>query len=80
MDGNLRSSLALAGVGGDVVGATEDLEGGVSLNAILAAELGLLCAVDLGELDVLLLKGGGSLLIFGGEGLAVTAPRSEDCK
>jgi hypothetical protein len=43
------------------------------------AEFGLFCAVDLGDLDVLLLEGGGSLLVLGGERLAVAAPRGEDC-
>jgi hypothetical protein len=76
---NLRSSLALASVGGDGLEAAEDLEGRVTLNAILLAEVGLLSAVNLGELDVLLLEGGGSLLVLGGEGLAVAAPGSEDC-
>lgn len=72
------SSLTLARVGRDVVGAAEDLEGGVALNAVLLAEIRLLSAVDLDELDVLLLEGGGSLLVLGSEGLAVTAPGSED--
>lgn len=72
------SSLALATVGGDVVKALEDLEGGVALNAVILAEVSLLSAVDLGELDVLLLEGGGSLLVLGCEGLAVTAPGGED--
>ena len=75
---NLRSSLALALVGGDVVKATEDLEGRVALDAELRAEVGLLRAVDLGELDVLLLEGRGSLLVLGGQGLAVAAPGGED--
>ena len=42
------------------------------------AELGLLSAVDLGQLDVLLLQLCGGLLVLGGKGLAVTAPGSED--
>lgn len=75
---NSRSSLALALVGSDVVKAAEDLESRVALNAMLLAEVGLLCAVDLGDLDVLLLERGGSLLILGGESLAVAAPRGED--
>lgn len=77
---NLPSSLALARVGSDVLEATEDLEGGVTLNTVVLAEVGLLSAVDLGESDVLLLEGSGSLLVLGGEGLAVTAPGSEDCR
>lgn len=76
---NLRRSLALASVGSNVVEATEDLEGGVALNTVLLAEVGLLSAVDLGKLDVLLLQRGGSLLVLGGEGLAVAAPWGEDC-
>lgn len=76
---NLPRSLALTAVGSDVVKATEDLEGGVTLNAVGLAEVSLLSAVDLGEADVLLLEGGGSLLVLGGEGLAVAAPGSEDC-
>lgn len=76
---DLRSSLTLARVGLDVLEATEDLESGVALNTVVAAEVLLLGAVDLGESDVLLLEAGGSLLVLGGEGLAVTAPGSEDC-
>lgn len=74
------TGLALALVGGDGIEATEDLEGRVTLNTVLLAELSLLSAVDLGELDVLLLEGGGSLLVLGGKGLAVAAPRGEDCR
>lgn len=77
---DLPSSLALAGVGSDVLEATEDLEGGVTLNAVVLAEVGLLSAVDLGESDVLLLEGSSSLLVLGGECLAVAAPGSEDCR
>ena len=64
----------MALVGGDVLWAAEDLEGRVSLNTVLLAELRLLCAVDLDELDVLLLQGCGGLFVFWGEGLAVAAP------
>lgn len=74
----LPSSLALARVGSDILKATEDLEGGVTLDALVFAEVGLLSAVNLGELDVLLLEGCSGLLILGGEGLAVTAPGSKD--
>lgn len=78
--GNVRIGLALALVGGDVIQAAEDLEGGVALHAEGLAEIGLLCAVNLGELDVLLLQCSGSLLVLGGKGLAVAAPRGEDCR
>jgi hypothetical protein len=53
---NLRCGLALALVRRDVICAAEDLESWVALNAILLAKLGLLCAVDLDEPDVLLLQ------------------------
>lgn len=76
---NIRSSFSLALVGSDVVKATEDLEGGVALHTVLLAEVGLFCAVDLDELDVLLLQSGGRLFVFWGEGLAVTAPWGKDC-
>jgi hypothetical protein len=77
---NLRIGLALALVGDNVLGSTEDLESWVALNAILLAKVLLLCAVDLGELNVLLLQGGGSLLVLGGKCLAVATPRSKDYK
>lgn len=77
---HLRSSLSLAIVGSVVASTTEDLEGRVSLNVEVLAEISLLSAVDLGELDVLLLEGGGSLLVLGGEGLAVATPGSVDWK
>lgn len=63
--GHVRIGFPLALVRADVVGATEDLEGRVAFNAVGLAELRLLCAVDLGKLDVLLLQGGGGLLILG---------------
>lgn len=83
---DLRVGLALAlvrggvlqAVGRGVLQATEDLEGRVALDAICLAEVGLLCAVDLDELDVLLLQGGSGLLVFWGKGLAVAAPWGED--
>lgn len=71
--------LALAAVGRDILGATEDLEGGVALDAVLLAQVGLLGAVDLDEGDVLLLERRGGRLVLGGEGLAVAAPGREDC-
>lgn len=74
-----RVGLALTAVGRDVVEATEDLQGGVALNAVLLAEIRLLCAINLDELDVLLLQCGGSGLVLGSERLAVTAPWCEDC-
>jgi hypothetical protein len=77
---DLPSSLALARVGSDIVKATEDLEGGVTLDALVFAEVGLLSAVNLGKLDVLLLESCGGLLVLGGEGLAVAAPGSKDCR
>jgi len=46
---------------------------------MLGAELGMLSAVNLDELDALLLEGGGGLLVLGGEGLAVSTPGSVDC-
>jgi hypothetical protein len=77
---DLPSSLALARVGSDIIEATEDLEGGVTLDALVSTEVGLLSAVNLGELDVLLLEGRSGLLILGGEGLAVATPGSKDCR
>ncbi|KAF5125953.1 hypothetical protein E5D57_010647 [Metarhizium anisopliae] len=72
------SSLALAIVGGDIVNAAENLEGGITLDAVLLAEFSFFSAVNLGELDVLFFQSGSSLLVFGGEGFAVSAPRGED--
>jgi hypothetical protein len=71
--GDLRICLTLTGVGRDVLLSTEDLESRVSLNAIILAELRLLCAVNLDERNVLLLEGCGSLLVLGSESLAVAA-------
>lgn len=77
---NVRSSLALASIGGNVIRAAEDLESGVALDTVLLAKLSLFGAVNLGELDVLLLQRGGSLLVLGGKSLAVAAPGGEDCE
>jgi hypothetical protein len=46
---------------------------------VVTAEVGLLGAVDLGQSNVLLLEGCGGLLVLGCKGLAVSAPRGEDC-
>lgn len=73
--GNLRSSLTRALVSDNVVGAAEDLECRVAFNTIGLAQLGLLCAVNFGQLNVLLFESSGSLLVFGGQGFAVTAVR-----
>lgn len=75
---NVRACLALALVGGVVVKATEDLQGGVTLNTEGLAQICLFSAVDLDKLDVLLLESGGSLLVLRSESLAVTTPRGED--
>lgn len=45
---------------------------------MLLAEVSLLDTVDLGELDALVLESRSSLLVLGGESLAVAAPGSED--
>lgn len=76
---DLPSRLALAAVGGDIVKATEDLEGGVALDTVVGAELLVLGAVDLDELDALLGEGGSGLLVLRGQSLAVAAPGSVDC-
>lgn len=76
---NIRSCLPLATVWLDAVDATEDLQGRVTLDAMFSAEICLLCAVNLGQGNVLVLERGGGFLVLGGEGLAVTAPRGEDC-
>jgi hypothetical protein len=62
---NIRRGLALAAVRGDIVEASEDLEGRVTLDTVVAAEVGLLGAVNLGQSNVLLLEGCGGLLVLG---------------
>ena len=62
---NLRRGLSCTRVcGRGVVKAAEDLESWVALHAILLAEVGLFCAVNLGQLDVLLLQCGCSFLVL----------------
>ena len=46
----------------------------VALNSIRLAKVRLVDTVDLGELNVLLLEAGSSLLVVGSQSLAVTAP------
>lgn len=77
---DLRVGLPLAGVGRRVfiLSLAEDLESWVTLNTLVLAQLCLLCAVDLCESNVLLLKGSRSLLVLRSEGLAVTAPRGKN--
>lgn len=74
----LRSSLGCSLVWAVVIKATEDLEGGITIDVEGLAEIGLFCTVNFGKLDLLLDKSRGSLLIFGGKFLAVTAPGSVD--
>lgn len=74
-----RSSFPLARVRSDALQTTEDLERWVTLNAICLAEFTLLCAVDLSQLDRLLLQRSSGLFVLRREGLAVTTPGSEDC-
>lgn len=45
---------------------------------MLLAQVGFDSAVDLGDLDALVLEGGGGLLVVRGEGLAVSTPRGEE--
>lgn len=76
--GDDGAGLAGTLVGLVVVDTTEDLESGVSFNAIALAQLLLLSAVNLCEGNVLVLELGSSLLVLGRKGLAVSAPGSED--
>jgi len=70
--------LAGSSVWRDIVGTAEDLEGGVTLNAVFLAKVLLGGAVDLCELDRLVLERCGSFLVLRGEGLAVATPRCKD--
>ena len=75
---DLRGRLALATVGGDVVKATEDLESRVALDSVGGAELRVLSAVDLDELDALVGERGRRLLVLGSQSLAVATPGRVD--
>jgi hypothetical protein len=68
-----RICLPLALVGIDVVKTTENLEGGIALDAVVCAEVRLFCAVNLHQCDILLLECGCRLLVLRGERLAVAA-------
>jgi hypothetical protein len=57
-----------------VLAIAVDLKGRVALNALGLAEIGFLNAIDLGQLNVLVLEGGGSLLVVRGEGFAMSTP------
>jgi hypothetical protein len=62
---NVRRGLALAAVRGNIVEASEDLEGRVALDTVVTAEVSLLGTVNLGQSNVLLLEGCGGLLVLG---------------
>jgi hypothetical protein len=63
--GCVRLRLAGALVRRDGVLAAKHLQGRISLNAMLLADVLLDGAVDLGQVDVLLGEGFGSLLVLG---------------
>lgn len=52
----------------------------VTLDTVLLAQVGLDSAVDLGDLDALVLEGGSGLLVVRGEGLAMSTPRGEELR
>lgn len=70
----VRWCFSCAGVWCDVVKATEDLDGRIALDAIIFAQLCLLCAVNFDEGNILLFQSGCSLLILRCESLAVATP------
>ena len=61
----------MTGIWGNVLSAAEDLEGWVTIDAILLAKSSLLGAVNLGQLDIFLLQCGGGILILGGKCFAM---------
>ena len=77
---NLRGLLSLSAIWFNVFHVpSEDLECRVPIDLQVRAEVCLLSAVDLCELNVLLLQLGGGLFIFRCQGLAVTAPWCKNC-
>lgn len=70
---DLRWGFSLTGVLSNVVGAAEDLQGRVALNTIGLAEVGLFCAVDLGQLDVLFFQRGRGFFVLWCKSFAVAA-------
>lgn len=77
-DISLRWCLPRAAVGCDIVEASEDLEGRITLDTVFLAQFRLLCAVNFGQRNVLLFQLCGSFFVLGGEGFAVAAPRCEN--
>ena len=75
---HIRWSFPCTAVRGDLVRPSEDLEGRVSLNTIVLAQITLLCAIHLHQWNVLLLQCRRSLLILGRKSLAVSAPWCKD--
>jgi hypothetical protein len=69
---DLRRSLSCTSIWGNIIRATEHLESWVALNAITLAEVGLLCTVNLGKLDILLLQCSRRFFVFWCECFAVT--------
>lgn len=73
-DSDLRRSLSCTRVWGILL-APEYLESWVTLHAVFLAEVGIFCAVNLGQLDVLLLQCGRSLLVLGCKCFAMSTIR-----
>lgn len=74
---DVRRRFAGTAVGFCRIHTTEDLDGRVTLDVVLLTQIRLRCAVDLDQRDVFFLELGGSCLILGSKGFAVTAPRRE---
>lgn len=75
---DLRLRLTSSPVRLGILRAPENLHGRVTLDPIISAQVLFGSAVDLDERDVLPLQFGGSLLILGGQSLAMTAPGGKE--
>jgi hypothetical protein len=75
---NVRRGLSSTGVRLNIVQTSEDFDCGISLNAIIFAEVCFFCAVDLDQSNVLLFESGSSFFVLWSKGLAMTAPGSKE--
>ena len=75
---DLRWRFPLSLVCGDVIRPSEYLDGGIAFHAIVFAQVGFLCAVNLDQGNVFLFQRGSGLFVLRSQSLAMAAPGGKE--